>query len=72
MKLQSKNHWERSVLTEYCNQNHLMLDGAMELINEWAFEEANAPLIEDGDPIFFDTELWKEIIDGNHSKDSTP
>jgi hypothetical protein len=42
-----------------------MLDGALEIINEWAFEQANAPLIEDGDPIFFDIDLAKEIIDGS-------
>ena len=40
----------------------LMADGAMEVHNEWAFENANAPLIEDGEEIYIDIELAKEII----------
>jgi uncharacterized tellurite resistance protein B-like protein len=64
-KLMSQAHWERSSLREICNQYNLMLDGALEIINEWAFEQANAPLIEDGDPVFFDIDLAKEILDGN-------
>ena len=40
-----------------------MVDGAMEVLNEWAFENANAPLIEDGEPIFVDLSLAKEIVD---------
>jgi hypothetical protein len=40
-----------------------MVDGAMEVLNEWAFENANAPLIDDGEPIYVDVSLAKEIVD---------
>ncbi|MDR2442932.1 MAG: TerB N-terminal domain-containing protein [Deltaproteobacteria bacterium] len=67
MLMSSKTHWDRQSVQSFCDENHLMLDGALEVINEWAFDRANAPLIEDGDPIFFDTQLAKEIIDGSNS-----
>ena len=34
----------------------------MEVLNEWAFDTANAPLIEDGEPIYVDINLAKEIM----------
>ncbi len=42
---------------------NLMVDGALETLNEWAFEHANAPLIEDGELVYIDIELAKEILD---------
>jgi len=56
--------WERSKLHEMCEKLGLMVDGAMEVINEWAFENVNAPLIEDGEPVYIDLELAKEISNG--------
>jgi len=53
--------WERNVLHEKCKELGLMVDGALEVLNEWAFEHANAPLIEDGEPIYIDVSLVKEI-----------
>lgn len=63
-QLVSKETWEREALHETCKSLGLMVDGAMEVINEWAFENANAPLIDDGDPIYVDVSLAKEIVDG--------
>lgn len=54
--------WEKNVLYDVCKKSGLMLDGAMEVLNEWAFEHANAPLLDDGDPIYVDVALAKEII----------
>ncbi|MCC8194064.1 MAG: TerB N-terminal domain-containing protein [Deltaproteobacteria bacterium] len=62
-RLAEQTHWERSAVYEMCKELGLMLDGAMEVLNEWAFETVNAPLLDDGDPIYFDTELAKEIVD---------
>lgn len=62
-RLSEQTHWERSAVYEVCKELDLMLDGAMEVLNEWAFANVNAPLLDDGDPIYFDTELAKEIID---------
>ena len=38
-----------------------MMEGALELINDWAFELVGAPIIENGDPIFVDLEIADEI-----------
>jgi hypothetical protein len=35
----------------------------LELLNEWAYEHANAPLIEDGELVYIDIELAREILD---------
>ena len=55
--------WDRSAIHEMCKELGLMVDGAMEVLNEWAFDNANAPLIDDGDPVYVDVNLAKEIID---------
>lgn len=62
--LTTKETWEREALQETCKKLGLMFDGAMEVLNEWAFDNANAPLIEDGEPIYVDISLAKEIVDG--------
>jgi tellurite resistance protein len=60
-RLMEQEHWERPAVHEICGELRLMLDGALEVLNEWAFANANAPLIEDGDPIYVDLELAKEL-----------
>ena len=62
-RLLKQETWERSVLYEVCKELGLMIDGAMEVLNEWAFDNANAPLIEDGDPVYVDVQLAREIVD---------
>lgn len=61
--LLAKETWERASLHDTCKEMGLMIDGAMEVLNEWAYEKANAPLIDDGDPIYVDVNLAREIID---------
>jgi len=61
-RLLTQEKWERSALLETCKELGLMIDGAMEILNEWAFDNANAPLIEDGEPVYVDVNLAKEII----------
>jgi hypothetical protein len=61
--LLEKETWERAAFHETCKSLGLMADGAMEVLNEWAFENANAPLIDDGEPIYVDVSLAKEIVD---------
>jgi uncharacterized tellurite resistance protein B-like protein len=59
-----KEAWEKEAFQETCKSLGLMADGAMEVLNEWAFENASAPLIDDGEPIYVDVSLAKEIVDG--------
>ena len=61
-RLIAKETWDRSALHEMCNELDLMANGALEVLNEWAFVNANAPLIDDGEPIYVDVSLAKEII----------
>ncbi|MGD9973592.1 MAG: TerB N-terminal domain-containing protein [Desulfatirhabdiaceae bacterium] len=61
--LLDKETWERAAFQETCKSLGLMVDGAMEVLNEWAFENAKAPLIEDGETIYVDVSLAKEIVD---------
>ncbi|MDR2935129.1 MAG: TerB family tellurite resistance protein, partial [Candidatus Adiutrix sp.] len=60
-RLMGRERWERPEVHEICGELSLMLDGALEVLNEWAFANTNAPLIEDGDPIYVDIELAKEM-----------
>ncbi|MCB1215294.1 MAG: TerB N-terminal domain-containing protein [Deltaproteobacteria bacterium] len=61
-RLVLQENWKRSSFYQICDELGLMVDGAMEVLNEWAFDHANAPLIDDGEPIYIDVNLAKEII----------
>jgi hypothetical protein len=61
-ELITRANWERVDLLEFCAGLGLMLDGALELINDWAYNSANRPLIEDGNPVLVDLALAEEII----------
>jgi hypothetical protein len=54
--------WKREAIHETCKRLGLMVDGAMEVVNEWAFDNVNAPLIDDGEPVYVDINLAKEIL----------
>ena len=60
-KLISKAEWACEEMEELCNGLQLMPDGAVETINDWAFENVDAPLIEDGSTVYIDIELAEEI-----------
>lgn len=61
-QLITKELWEKEEIQIISKELGLMPDGAMEVLNEWAFDNANAPLIEDDEKIYIDIELAKEII----------
>ncbi|WP_395715134.1 TerB N-terminal domain-containing protein [Reyranella sp.] len=42
--------WSRSELDQLARSHELMTDGALEAINEWAFDHHGDALVEDGDP----------------------
>jgi hypothetical protein len=46
--------WPRAELDAAAREVGLMTDGAIETINEWAFDRYEAPLLEDGDPLTVD------------------
>ncbi len=61
-RLLTRETWERAALHEICKELGLTVDGAMEVLNEWAFDNANAPLIDDGETVYIDVNLAREII----------
>ncbi len=60
-KLISQEQWSNNDIQQFCKDLDLMMDGALEVINDWAFELVDAPVIENGDPIFVDLEIVEEI-----------
>ena len=60
-QLITKKEWSLDEVKKLCAELQLMVDGAIEVINDWAFDNVDAPLIEDGDAVFIDLELAAEI-----------
>lgn len=61
VKLITKAEWPYQELEGLCDGLHLMTAGAVETINDWAFDKVGAPLIEDGSTVYVDIELAEEI-----------
>ncbi len=60
-KLISKEEWLMDEVKLLCTELDLLVDGAFEVINDWAFDRVDAPLIEDGSTVYIDLELVDEI-----------
>ncbi|MCK4843288.1 MAG: TerB N-terminal domain-containing protein [Methylococcales bacterium] len=56
-----KEEWSQNEVKSLCKNLNLMVDGACEIINDWAFDKVDAPVIENGNTLFVDLELVKEI-----------
>lgn len=41
-----------------------MLDGSIETINDWAYEQVDAPVIDDDEDIYIDLEIANELKAG--------
>ena len=63
LALISKETWSREEMEGLCSGLQLMPEGALETINDWAFERVGAPLVEDGDSVFVDLELAEELAE---------
>ena len=48
-------------MQKLCEDLQLMTEGAVEAINNWAFDNVDAPLIDDGSTIYIDLEVAEEI-----------
>lgn len=59
--LLSRPRWTRSELEDAASDLDLMLDGALEQVNEAAFDTFDMPLCEGGDPIDVNTELLEKV-----------
>lgn len=59
--LLKEQEWPRQAVEDMCSQYGLMIDGAIEQINDWSFEVFDAPILEDEGDIIVDQELVKEL-----------
>jgi len=54
--------WNRDDLEAQADELGLMLDGALEIINDAAFDHCDAPLTDGDDPIELDTDVLAELL----------
>ena len=57
----TKEEWAFDEVRAICGKLTLMADGAIEEINDWAYDNVDAPVIEDGTTVFIDLEVVEEI-----------
>jgi len=61
-ELVTRKTWSRDEVEELCQNLQLMVGGAVEVINDWSYENFKLPLIEDDDEIIHvDTEIAQQI-----------
>jgi len=61
-KLAARESWSRSEVEQLADELSLMTDGALEAINDYAYEIAGEPLWEDDDPISIHSKVAQELI----------
>lgn len=58
----NKDKWSREEMDGLCKELGLMTGGAIETINDWAFERVDAPVIEDGtDTVYVNQDIVEEL-----------
>jgi hypothetical protein len=66
-ELITRREWPRQDLDTLARSFSLMTDGAIEAINEWAFERYGDALIEDGDPMTVNGTLLAQVNQAAHA-----
>jgi len=59
--LMTRTQWARLELDEIAADRNILLDGALETINEKSYSSFNKPLFEGDDPIILDPEVIREV-----------
>ena len=62
----ARTQWSRTELEEISKDHGLLLDGAMEHVNDAAYDKFEKPFFEGEDPIELNLEILKEIADATH------
>jgi uncharacterized tellurite resistance protein B-like protein len=60
-KLVEKEQWAKDDFHKLCAELGLMVDGAIETINDWSFSGVDAPVLDDDGDIFVDFEIVEEL-----------
>lgn len=61
--LTSKEKWTRKEVEELCHALGLLVDGAIETINDWSFDTVDAPVLDEDDDIYVDQEIILELAE---------
>jgi len=56
-----KEKWLRDDIKEICAKLNLMVEGAIETINDWAYDLVDAPVLEDDGDIYIDQDIVDEL-----------
>ena len=67
--LYSRVQWSRSELEEIAAEGDMMLDGALEHINEAAYDSFDEPFTEGDDPININQDILKELLCDNDTSE---
>lgn len=57
----AKESWPRKEVHELCSKLNIMVDGALETINDWAYDKVDAPVLDDDGDIYVDLEIVEEL-----------
>ncbi|MBD3205783.1 hypothetical protein GF319_05490, partial [Candidatus Bathyarchaeota archaeon] len=57
----TKGQWPLDDVNSFCKEKDIMLEGAVEIINEWTGSLVNSPLIELADMVYVDIDLLEEL-----------
>ena len=60
--LVEREEWPRDRVEAAAAERGLMAGGALETLNEWAFEHLDGALIEDGDPVVVYLDVWTDYL----------
>ncbi|MCL2896381.1 tellurite resistance TerB family protein [Brenneria tiliae] len=61
LRLLEKERWARNEVAELCQSLNLMVSGAIEAINDWSYEQVDAPVLDDDGDIYVDLEIAQEL-----------
>ena len=59
--LSTKEKWLHADVDELCKKFGLMLDGAIETINDWSFDRVDAPVIDEDGDVYIDQEIVEAL-----------
>jgi len=60
-QLVTQAQWALTDVEALCKMLNLMVAGAIEVINDWAFDQVGAPVIDDGSTVYIDLDVAQEI-----------
>lgn len=60
-RIVGRDVWSQEEMVALEKEFNIMINGAIEVINDWAFELVDAPVIEGSDPYYIDLEIVEEI-----------